>query len=100
MRFKLVTGVQTCALPISITLAANLTVNEAASGSFTTAGGIDLGTRTLTISGGAFKYDGGTLTGTGTPALSRTTGSGERRGGEERRSPWGPDPLKKKKNTC
>src|SRR5262249_55472408 len=49
----------------------DLSINS--SPNFHTTGAIDLGARTLTISGGSFNFDAGSVTGTGTLALSSTT---------------------------
>jgi hypothetical protein len=51
----------------------DLSINS--SPNFHTTGAIDLGARTLTISGGSFNFDAGSVTGTGTLALSGTTAS-------------------------
>src|SRR5256885_16611442 len=80
-----VTGVQTCALPIFTNSSA--TLNAPTSGQYELLGG--------TITGGTIAPNALTFTGNG----GYPDRSGEGRGGEEGRSRWGPDHLKKKKRT-
>src|SRR5256885_13146400 len=89
-----VTGVQTCALPIC---GAESSADASAKDSAPQAVSADRAER-LSATAAMWRITRGFLPGCGSrPASSGGGGSGERRVGEEGRSRWAPDHLKKKK---